>query len=101
MFTKQHVHFLSLLLDMLEFRQDAQALVLDNRIYVIGGRDFKGERGLDSIECFDVAQREWNRVTSIPVAREGFKCVTCKVSRNHLTQMKVRQSGGNDKISEL
>ncbi|XP_029197719.2 kelch-like protein 3 [Acropora millepora] len=94
-------HQWTLTKDMLEFRQDAQALVLDNRIYVIGGRDFKGERGLDSIECFDVAQREWNRVTSIPVAREGFKCVTCKVSRNHLAQMKVRQSGGNDKISEL
>ena len=84
---------------MLEFRQDAQALVLDNRIYVIGGRDFKGERGLDSIECFDVAQREWNRVTSIPVAREGFKCVTCKVSRNHLTQMKVRQSGNREAMT--
>ena len=78
------------LLDMTEFRQDAQAVVLDKKIYVIGGRDFKGERVLDSIECFDVAHREWNRVTSVPVAREGFKCVTCKVSRNHLTPLKLK-----------
>ena len=78
------------LLDMTEFRQDAQAVVLDKKIYVIGGRDFKGERVLDSMECFDVAHREWNRVTSVPVAREGFKCVTCKVSRNHLTLLKLK-----------
>ena len=63
--------FLSLL-DMTEFRQDPQAVVLDNKIYVISGRDFKGERVLDS------------------VAREGFKCVTCKVSRNHLTPLKLK-----------
>ena len=71
-------------LDMTEFRQDAEAVVLNKKIYVIGGRDFKGERVLDSIECFDVSEGEWSRLTSIPIPREGFRCVTGRVSRNHL-----------------
>ena len=75
---------------MTEFRQDAQAVALDKKIYVIGGRDYQGERVLDSIECFDISEGEWNRVTSVPVAREGFRCVTCRVSRSHLAPMKFR-----------
>ena len=58
---------------MLEFRQDAQALVLDNRIYVIGGRDFKGERGLDSIECFDVAQKRMEPSDFNSCCKGGFQ----------------------------
>ena len=84
--------FLSFLsfLDMNEFRQDAQAVILNKKIYVIGGRDYKGERVLDSIESFDISQGQWNRVTSVPVAREGYRCVTCRVSCNHLTPMKLK-----------
>lgn len=81
-----HVH----ISDMTEFRQDAEAVVLNNKIYAIGGRDYKGERVLDSIECFDITEGEWSRVTSVPVAREGFRCVTCRVSRDHLTPMKLK-----------
>lgn len=77
-------------LDMTEFRQDAEAVVLNKKIYVIGGRDFKGERVLDSIECFDVSEGEWSRLTSVPVPREGFRCVTCRVSRDHLAPMKLK-----------
>lgn len=75
---------------MTQFRQDAEAVVLNKKIYVIGGRDYKGERALDSIECFDISEGEWNRVTSIPIARDGFRCVTCSVSRDHLTPMKLK-----------
>lgn len=81
--------FLSFL-DMTEFRQDAEAVCLNKRIFVIGGRDYKGERVLDSVECFDISKGEWNKVTSLPVAREGFRCVTCRVSRDHLTSMKLK-----------
>ena len=75
---------------MNEFRQDAQAVVLNKKIYVIGGRDYKGERVLDSIESFDISQGQWNRVTSVPVAREGYRCVTCTVSHNHLNPLKLK-----------
>ena len=51
---------------MKEFRQDAQAVVIGKKIYVIGGRDYKGERVLDSMECFDVSEGEWERVTIVP-----------------------------------
>ena len=47
---------------MKEFRQDSQAVVIGKKIYVIGGRDYKGERVLDSVECFDVPKGEWERV---------------------------------------
>lgn len=77
-------------LDMTEFRQDAEAVVLNKKIYVIGGRDFKGERVLDSIECFDISEGEWSRLTSVPIPREGFRCVTCRVSRDRLTPMKLK-----------
>ena len=36
----------ALFLEMKEFRQDAQAVVIGKKIYVIGGRDYKGERVL-------------------------------------------------------
>ena len=36
------------LLDMTEFRQDAEAVILNRKIYVVGGRDYKGERELYS-----------------------------------------------------
>ena len=75
---------------MNEFRQDAQAVFLNKKIYVIGGRDYKGERVLDSIESFDISQGQWNRVTLVPVAKEGYRCVTCRVSGNHLTPLKIK-----------
>ena len=75
---------------MKEFRQDAQAVVIGKKIYVIGGRDCKGERVLDSMECFDVKEGEWERVTTVPLAREGFRCVSCKISRNRLIATKHR-----------
>ena len=78
------------LLDMTEFRQEAEAVVLNKKIFVIGGRDFKGERVLDSIECFDISEGEWSRLTSIPIPREGFRCVTCRVSRDYLTPVKLK-----------
>ena len=75
---------------MKEFRQDAQAVVIGKKIYVIGGRDYKGERVLDSMECFDVPKGEWELVTTLPLARESFRCVSCKISRNHLLPIKLR-----------
>ena len=78
------------LLDMTEFRQEAEAVVLNKKIFVIGGRDFKGERVLDSIECFDISEGEWSRLTSIPIPRESFRCVTCRVSGDYLTPMKLK-----------
>ena len=78
------------LLDMTEFRQEAEAVVLNKKIFVIGGRDFKGERVLDSIECFDISEGEWSQLTSLPIPREGFRCVTCRVSRDYLTPMKLK-----------
>ena len=76
--------------DMTEFRQDAQAVALNKKIFVIGGRDFKGERILDSIECFDISEGEWSRLMPVPIPREGFRCVACRVSRDHLTPMKLK-----------
>ena len=75
---------------MKEFRQDAQAVVIGKKIYVIGGRDYKGERVLDSMECFDVPKGEWEGVTTVPLSREGFRCVSCKISRNLLLPIKLR-----------
>ena len=75
---------------MKEFGQDAQAVVIGKKIYVIGGRDYKGEKVLDSMECLDLPKGEWERVTSVPLAREGFRCVCCKISRNHLLPIKLR-----------
>ena len=75
---------------MTEFRQEAQAVTLKNKIYVIGGRDYRGGRLLKSIECYDVSQREWTRVTQVPVTKEGFKCVTIKISRCHLIPMNMK-----------
>lgn len=77
-------------LDMTEFRQDAQAVALNKKIFLIGGRDFKGERVLDSIECFDISEGEWSLLTSVPIPREGFRCVTCRVSRDYLIPMKLK-----------
>lgn len=80
----------SALSDMTEFRQDAEAVVLNNKIYAIGGRDYKGERELYSLECFDILTGEWTRLTSVPIAREGFRCVSCRVSRDHLAPLKLK-----------
>jgi len=83
-------HQWSMAKDMTEFRQDAEAVILNKKIYVIGGRDFKGERAINSIECFDISEGEWSRLTSVPIPREGFRCVTCRVSRDRLTPMKLK-----------
>lgn len=77
---------------MTEFRQEAEAVVLANSIYVIGGRDFHGERFLDSIECYDPTEDAWRLVTHIPVAKRGFRCIATKVNRDHLNPLKNAQS---------
>ena len=59
----------ALFLEMKEFRQGPQAVVIGKKIYVIGGRDCKGERILDSMECFDVKEGEWERVTTVPLLK--------------------------------
>lgn len=72
------------LLDMNEFRQNAQAVAVNGNAYVIGGRDFYGKRYLDTLERYNPCDDQWTVVSEIPMHKKGFKCIAIRISKDHL-----------------
>lgn len=64
--------------------------MLNKKIFVIGGWDFKGERVLDFIECFDILGGEWSLLMFVLILREGFCCVMCRVSCDYFILLKFK-----------
>lgn len=69
-------------------RSNAGACVFNNKIYLVGGWD---GISLNSVECFDVGTRVWQRMPSLPRPTTGVRC--CFLSFQSTNEQKPKSRG--------
>lgn len=62
-------------------RAEAGSCVLGKRIYVIGGYSWDTKRYLQSVECYDTEEDEWNELETFPRAYTGIACCALTLHR--------------------
>jgi N-acetylneuraminic acid mutarotase len=56
-------------------RIDMGFAVLDDKIYIIGGRTPEGHNGVDTVDVYDPSTDTWSEKDPMPTARWGLSCV--------------------------
>lgn len=69
-------------------RSNAGACVFNSKIYLVGGWD---GISLNSVECFDVGTRVWQRMPSLPRPTTGVRC--CFLSFQSTNEQKPKSRG--------
>ncbi|XP_041350070.1 uncharacterized protein LOC121369209 isoform X2 [Gigantopelta aegis] len=66
--------------DLFQARHNAGAIVMGNKIYIMGGVSSEQNDTLQTIECFDTTTRTWDRsITKLPHPATGIGCVSVPI----------------------